>query len=34
LEDGGAVQRSSRGRKPIEAVTFDEDEEPAEPPEA
>jgi len=29
-----AVQRSSRGRKLTEAVTFDEAEEPAKPPEA
>jgi hypothetical protein len=27
-----AIQRSSRGRKPTEDVTFDEAEEPAEPP--
>jgi hypothetical protein len=29
-----AIQRSSRGLKPTEAVTFDEAEEPAEPPKA
>jgi hypothetical protein len=26
------IRRSSRGRKPTEAVTFDEAEEPPEPP--
>ena len=29
-----AIRRGSRGRKPIKAVTFDEAEEPAEPPKA
>ena len=29
-----AIRRGSRGRKPTKAVTFDEAEEPAEPPKA